>query len=414
VDEGAPRAISVATLREGHLVLVKPGSRMPVDGVVVSGHSFVDQATITGESMPVEKTSGATVYAGTMNRSGALEIRTTRLGRDTAFGWIIEAIEHADRSRAPIQKTADRLAGYLVYFALGGAALTFLITRDMRSTISVVIVAGACGIAAGTPLAILGAIGQAARHGAIIKGGRHLEMLWRVDTVVFDKTGTLTLGTPKVTAIRPVDGATPEVVVGAAATAERNSEHPLAVAIATTASGMGILPPRPERFEYTPGRGVAATMRGEEIIVGNAAFLDEHRVALAPHMAGDGVAHILVARGGRFLGSLEIADLLRSEAKTAVAQLGRRGVRTVLLSGDAPSVVGRIARDVGISAAEGGLLPDGKVERVRALRVAGHTVAMVGDGCERHAGPEGSARRDRHGIGHGRRARERGCDAAGE
>jgi Cd2+/Zn2+-exporting ATPase/Cu+-exporting ATPase len=381
LDTGRTRPVSMATLREGHVVLVKPGSRIPVDGVVVAGHSFVDQATITGESIPLEKTPGSTVYAGTMNQSGALEVRTTRLGRDTAFGRIVEAVEYAERSRAPIQKTADRLAGYLVYFALGGAALTFLITRDMRSTISVVIVAGACGIAAGTPLAILGAIGKAARHGAIIKGGRHLEMLWRVDTVVFDKTGTLTLGTPKVTAIRPVDGGAAKVVVEAAATAERNSEHPLAVAIATAASEMGISPPGPERFEYTPGRGVVATLQEEEIIVGNRTFLDEHRVSLAPRVTGNGAtAEILVARGGRFLGSLDIADVLRPEARPAVAELERRAIRTVLLSGDTPSVASRIARDVGIAAAEGGLLPDEKVERVRALRAAGHTVAMVGDG----------------------------------
>ena len=184
-------------------VLVRPGGRIPVDGKVVGGHSFVDQAPITGESMPVEKQPGAIVYAGTINQSGALEVRVERLGRDTTFGKIIEAVETAEKSRAPIQGIADRLAGYLVYFALGAAVLTFLISHNIRSTISVVIVAGACGIAAGTPLAILGSIGRAAQQGAIIKGGLYLEKLGEVDTVLLDKTGTLTYGTPELLDVHP-------------------------------------------------------------------------------------------------------------------------------------------------------------------------------------------------------------------
>ena len=171
--------IPAENLRVGDSVIVKPGGRIPVDGLVLSGRSFVEQAAITGEAMPVEKSLGSTVYAGTINQSGALEVSADKLGRDTTFGRIIEAVEHAEKSRAPIQKTADRLAGYLVYFALGAAILTFIITHNVRSTISVVIVAGACGIAAGTPLAILGAIGRAAHHGAIIKGGLYLEALGR-------------------------------------------------------------------------------------------------------------------------------------------------------------------------------------------------------------------------------------------
>src|SRR5579863_6309383 len=173
--------------------------------------------------MPVEKNAGAVVYAGTINQSGALEISVERVGRDTSYGKIIEAVEEAEKSRAPVQRLADRLAGYLVYFALAAAALTFLLTRDMRSTISVVIVAGACGIAAGTPLAILGAIGRAARLGAIVKGGVHLETLGRVDTVVLDKTGTLTFGRPEVQAVVAAPGVNPEDLLDAAAAAEMRS-----------------------------------------------------------------------------------------------------------------------------------------------------------------------------------------------
>src|SRR5919108_2802544 len=222
---GVAREVPLSDVSVGDLVLVNPGGRIPVDGTVIGGHSFVDQASITGESLPVEKTKGGPVYAGTINQSGALEVHAERLGRDTSFGKIVEAVERAERSRAPVQKLADRLAGYLVYFALSAAVLTFLITRDVRSTISVIIVAGACGIAAGTPLAILGAIGRAARQGAIVKGGLYIEILSRVDTVALDKTGTLTYGNPEVTEILPAHGANSRAVIEAAAIAERPSEH---------------------------------------------------------------------------------------------------------------------------------------------------------------------------------------------
>src|ERR1700687_4451776 len=248
--------LPLSQVRVGDAVIVAPGECIAVDGTVRAGQSYVDQATITGESTPVEKNPGAIVYAGTINQSGTLELVADRLGRDTSFGKIVEAVEHAERSRAPVQKTADQYAGYLVYFALACAVLTFTITRDARSTISVIIVAGACGIAAGTPLAVLGAIGRAARTGAIIKGGRYLEALWAVDTVAFDKTGTITVGTPEVRDVRPVDGVTPQQVLEAAAIAERRSEHPLAAAILQRADALGLSRIAPDSFEYTPGRGV--------------------------------------------------------------------------------------------------------------------------------------------------------------
>src|SRR5246127_12776 len=240
-------------------VIVKPGGHIPVDGIVLSGRSFVEQAAITGEAMPVEKTQGDTVYAGTINQSGALEIGAQKLGRDTTFGRIIEAVERAEKSRAPIQKTADRLAGYLVYFALGAAILTFIITHNVRSTISVVIVAGACGIAAGTPLAILGAIGRSAQHGSIIKGGLYLEALAGIDIILLDKTGTLTYGTPEVIEVHAAEGVTATSLLRAAVTAESRSEHPVAKAILKKASSLGIFPEEPERFAYTPGKGIVVT-----------------------------------------------------------------------------------------------------------------------------------------------------------
>ena len=250
-------------------VLVRPGGRIPVDGKVVGGHSFVDQAPITGESMPVEKHPGAIVYAGTINQSGALEVCVERLGRDTTFGKIIEAVETAEKSRAPIQGIADRLAGYLVYFALSAAVLTFLLTHNIRSTISVIIVAGACGIAAGTPLAILGSIGRAAQEGAIIKGGLYLEKLWDVDTILLDKTGTLTYGTPELVEFCPARDVPAALLLKTAAIAESRSEHPIAKAILRKAAQMGIQYEDPGQFEYTPARELSPAAAVTRLLWGN-------------------------------------------------------------------------------------------------------------------------------------------------
>jgi heavy metal translocating P-type ATPase len=378
---GGAREVSVAELAPGDLVVVKPGARVPVDGVVVGGHSFVDQATITGESLPAEKVAGAHVYAGTINQSGALEVRATCIGRETAFGKIIEAVEAAERSRAPVQRTADRLGGYLVYFAVGCAALTFLVTRDVRSMISVVVVAGACGIAAGTPLAILGAIGQAARQGAIVKGGLYLEILSQVDTVVLDKTGTLTYGEPEVVAIHPAPGATAEEVLAAAAIAERPSEHALGKAVLRRAAAAALAVVEPEHFASVPGKGVVCTTGAEEIVVGSRAFLAERGLAVTPcGFAADQGSEVYVARLGRSLGDLHVADVLRPEAKAAVVGLRQMGLRTILLTGDTEAVAGAVGQELDIDEVEAGLLPAGKLARIEALLAERRKVAMIGDG----------------------------------
>jgi heavy metal translocating P-type ATPase len=364
----------------GDIVLVKPGARIPVDGVVVGGHSFVDQATITGESMPAEKSCGTSVYAGTINQSGALEIRVDRIGRDTTFGKIIDAVERAEKSRAPIQGIADRLAGYLVYFALGAAALTFLITHNVRSTISVVIVAGACGIAAGTPLAILGAIGRSAQQGSIIKGGLYLEALAHVDTILLDKTGTLTYGMPEVVDVHPAEDVPVTLLLQAAATAESRSEHPVARAILKKAAGMGIFGDEPNEFQYTPGKGIVAASKGVEIIVGNRLFLAANGVALPTGTTSQADSEVFVAREGKFLGTLAVADTLRPEATKAMQDLKTMGLRTVLLTGDARSVAEDIGRKLGVDEIASELLPEDKLEFVGRLTKEQHNVVMVGDG----------------------------------
>jgi heavy metal translocating P-type ATPase len=372
--------VETKEIAAGEIVLVKPGTRIPVDGVVAGGHSFVDQATITGESMPAEKSKGASVYAGTINQSGALEIQVDRMGRDTTFGKIIDAVERAEKSRAPIQGIADRLAGYLVYFALGAAALTFLITHNMRSTISVVIVAGACGIAAGTPLAILGGIGRSAQLGSIIKGGLYLESLATIDTILLDKTGTLTYGTPEVGDIRPVEGVPVASLLQAAATAESRSEHPVAKAILKKASNMGISGEEPEKFDYTPGKGIVAVCRGMEIIAGNRLFLAGHRISLPTNAVSKTDSEIFVAQAGKFLGTLVVADTLRPEATKAIADLKSMGLKTVLLTGDSKAVANDIGGKLGVDEIAAELLPEEKLEFVSKLTKARHNVVMVGDG----------------------------------
>jgi P-type Cu+ transporter len=381
-DGDSFREASADDLRAGDYVLVNPGGAVPVDGIVTSGHSFVDQARITGESMPVEKSPGAVVYAGTINQSGAFEIRTERVGRDTSYGKIIEAVENAERSRAPVQQMADRLAGYLVYFALAAAALTFFVTRDVRSMISVVIVAGACGIAAGTPLAILGGIGRSARLGAIIKGGLYLETLGTVNTVVLDKTGTLTFGRPEVQRVAPLASGGESELLQAAASAEMRSEHPLGKAIVTHAGARHCTIREPQRFDYTPGLGITAIVESATILVGNRSLLKEKGVeAPAPDAREFGSAsQVFVARDGQLLGTITIADPVRPEARAAISSLRHMGIRAVLLTGDAGPIAAGVARDLGINEFEANLLPEAKLARVKSLVETGAVVAMVGDG----------------------------------
>jgi Cd2+/Zn2+-exporting ATPase/Cu+-exporting ATPase len=379
--DGDVRDVDLSEVSPGDLVLVRPGERIAVDGVVEGGHSFADQAPITGESLPVEKVLGAAVYAGSINQSGALEIRARGVGRDTAFGRIVDAVERAEKTRAPIQRTADRLAGWLVWFAIGCAALTFAATRDVRATIAVVIVCGACGVAAGTPLAILGAIGRCARNGAIVKGGLHVEALWRVNTVVLDKTGTLTYGEPALVGVRPCPGSTPHEVVEAAATAERPSEHPLAKAVLAYAHGQRIATGEPSEFRYAPGKGIVCRAGGEEIVAGSRALLEEKGIDLsAAPESSRGASAVLVARGGRLLGLLEIADVLRPEAARAVQELRSMRLRTILLTGDTAEVATAVGGRLGVDEVGAGLLPEEKLARVEQLLAKGREVAMVGDG----------------------------------
>lgn len=379
--DGVIAIVPIDTIVVGDRVLVAPGENIPVDGVVRSGLSYVDQARITGESMPIKRSEGDAVFAGSINQSGALDIQVDRIGRDTSFGRIIDAIENAEQSRAPVQRLADQLAGYLVYFSFAAAIVTYALTGNIRDTISVIIVAGACGVAAGTPLAVLGGIGRAARQGAIIKGGMHLEALGRIDTIVLDKTGTLTFGEPRVAAIHPAAGRNEADLLRLAASAELRSEHPLARAIVAEARLRAIAVPEPDSFDYTLGRGVTAQLGDERILIGSVKLLKAEGIEVPNDRGGDVVSsEICVAVNGLYAGSFAVADEVRPEAAGAIAALHAMKIRTILLTGDNAKVAESVGAGLGIGTVEAGMLPEQKLERVRALVASGARVAMLGDG----------------------------------
>ena len=377
---GVVTTLPVADILPGDAVILSPGEKAPVDGRVISGHSSMDQSRITGESMPASKEIGSQVYAGSINQTGALEILVERVGRDTSFGRIIEAVEAAEQTRAPVQKLADQLAGYLVYFSFAAAALTFWLTRDLRDTISVIIVAGACGIAAGTPLAILGGIGRAARLGSIIKGGIHLETLGRIDTVIFDKTGTLTFGEPQVRAVNASVGIDPQNLLALAAAAELNSEHPLARAVVREAQERGLTLTEPAEFHYTVGCGITAMIAGQKILIGNKKLLTEAGIAVPERKESKTGSDILIGIDGRFGGDIEVADHVRPEAASAMRAFAEMGVKTILLTGDIQAVAQQVANDMSIADFRADLLPEDKLDYVQKLVAKKHAVAMVGDG----------------------------------
>ena len=388
-------------VRPGQVIALSPGSRVPVDGIVRAGRAEVDQSRITGESMPVQVGPGDRVPAGSITR-GALELEVERVGEDSSYGRIVAAVRHAQSSRAPVQRLADRLAARIVYLALAAALVTYLVTRDVRATISVIIVAGACGVAAGTPLAVLAAIARAARCGAFVKDGTHLEQLSAVDTVVLDKTGTLTVGAPRVVAISPAESsATPcaneDEVLALAAAAEWNSEHPIGQAIRTEAAVRDLTVPIPSNVTYSPGAGVSAHVDGRRVTVGRRegqehqpgrdAAGSEGSTVIASHTASDPEAPsatsvVEVRADGRLLGTIVLADRLRQGAAAAVRDLGAMGLETLMLTGDSAASASDVARvlDLAENQVRAGLLPTDKEEVVRSLRREGMCVAMVGDG----------------------------------
>ena len=382
-------------VRPGQVIALSPGGRVPVDGVVRTGRADVDQSRITGEALPVQVGPGDRVPAGSITR-GALELEVERVGEESSYGRIVAAVRHAQSSRAPVQRLADRLAARIVYLALAAALVTFLVTRDVRATISVIIVAGACGVAAGTPLAVLAAIARAARCGAFVKDGTHLEQLSAVDTVVVDKTGTLTVGEPQVVSVLPTEAAAGEgEVLALAAAAEWNSEHPIGRAIYAEAAVRDLTVPMPGDVAYSPGAGVRAHVEGRQITVGrcrgqkNQLEQDtdgcEDAAALSTESdpeAPSATSVVEVRADGQLLGTIALADRLRQGAAAAVRDLGDMGLEVLMLTGDSAASARHVAGLLGLAEEQvrADLLPTDKEEVVDSLRRAGKRVAMVGDG----------------------------------
>ena len=382
-------------VRPGQVIALSPGGRVPVDGVVRTGRADVDQSRITGEALPVQVGPGDRVPAGSITR-GALELEVERVGEESSYGRIVAAVRHAQSSRAPVQRLADRLAARIVYLALAAALVTFLVTRDVRATISVIIVAGACGVAAGTPLAVLAAIARAARCGAFVKDGTHLEQLSAVDTVVMDKTGTLTVGEPRVVSVRPTEAVAGEdEVLALAAAAEWNSEHPIGRAIYTEAAVRDLTVPVPGDVAYSPGAGVSAHVEGRRITVGRCRGQEsraerdtpgcEDEAALSAESdpeAPSATSVVEVRADEQLLGTIALADRLRQGAATAVRDLGDMGLEVLMLTGDSAASARHVAGLLGLTEEQvrADLLPTDKEEVVDSLRRAGKRVAMVGDG----------------------------------
>jgi Cd2+/Zn2+-exporting ATPase len=369
--EGADVEVPVTALRVGDIIVVRAGERIPADGIVRSGEASVNQAPVTGESMPVVKTTGDEVFIGTLNESGALIIEAQHVGEDTSLARIAQIVEAAQLREAPIQRSLDRLATWLVPVMLVLATGVYLLTQDVNRAITVLIVACPCALILATPTAVMAGIARAARAGVIIKGGQHLEAVARLRTIVFDKTGTLTHGQPEVADVRRQCHHTAAEMVSLAAIAEKFSSHPIARAIVRHA---GQTPPDPATFASHP-RGVVAEHAGQKLVVGHPQFLAEQSI----DVTGDH-HDILVAHDGKLCGSIAVADTLRPDARAAVAELRQQGIeQVVMLTGDHQHVALDIAGQLGIDDVQAGVLPEQKAAHIGALKQRG-SVAMVGDG----------------------------------
>ena len=384
---GLETEVDVSSIAPGESVIVRDGERVAVDGTIVKGAGFVNQSAITGEALPVEKTVGSKVFAGSVDESGIFEVRVEKIGQTTIFGQIIKLVEEAEAKKAPIQRISDRLATWLVEFTIVFAVITFVVTRNLISTISVIVVAGACGVAAGTPLAIVAAMGGLARQGVVVKGGVYVQEMSRIDTVVIDKTGTLTLGDAEVTDVIPLDTCGGTQLLTYAASAERLSNHPLAHAILSKAKESGVVQLGGGTADYFAGKGIISSFNGEQVIVGNMLLMSEQSIPIPENVETtlttkvlEGKTTIVVAHGGHVCGLIGVSDRVRRESADAVRSLRKMGISTIMLTGDNEQAARHVAGQVGIDEVHAMLLPEDKIRFVEKLAADGKKTAMVGDG----------------------------------
>lgn len=385
--EGEDRVVALSEVLLGDLVLIRSGERIPVDGVVAQGTASINQATITGESLAVEKQPGDPVFAGTLNELGALEVRTTKVGEETTLGQIRRMVEEAEAQKAPIERILNRYAKFYTPAALLLGALVWWWSGDILRAITILIVFCPCVMVLATPTALVASIGNAALRGSLVKKGATIEAMAKVTAVAFDKTGTLTLGQPKLTTIDRLGSLTETELLRLAAIAEKLSEHPLGRAVVQEALGRALTVPDPEEFTVLPGLGVRARIEGTEVVIGRPQLLSEQDidvpaevVARARNLAEAGRTVILVAHNRQVVGMLVLEDTLRPQASVVITRLRKLGIRTVLVTGDNTVTAERIAGELGISEVHAEVLPAQKVEIVKQLQAQGLNVAFVGDG----------------------------------
>ncbi len=378
---GAEVEVPVAEVQPGDTVIVRPGDQIPVDGEVIAGYATIDQAAITGESMPVDVSAGSHVFAATIAKLGSLRIKALRVGADATFGRVIKLVEEAEAHRGEVQRLADRFSAHYLPVVAGIAALTFFISRNPLATAAVLVVACSCSFALATPVAMLAAIGASAKRGLLIKGGKYLESLAKADVVLIDKTGTLTLGRPRITDVISLNGVPVSEALQLAATAERYSEHPLATAVQELARAQNLTLAEPEHFTAIPGMGVRAKVNGTTITVGNRRLIPAAAsLPLVTQLEAEGKTLLVVARNDEPIALLAAADTLRPEVPAAIAELRALGIHQIaLLTGDNERTAAALAGQLGIQY-RAQLLPEDKIAVVKDYQARGHTVVMVGDG----------------------------------
>ena len=388
LKDGKEEMIPTEEIRQGDLLRILPGETIPVDGTILSGETSVDQSIMTGESLPIDKSVGEEVFCGTINRFGSIDISATKVGENSSLQKLIRMVQDAENKQAPMQRIADRAASWLVPVALLIAVLAYVFSGNIVTAVTVLVVFCPCALVLATPTAIMAAIGQATKHGVIIKSGEALEKMGKVDIIAFDKTGTLTYGRLDVSDIISFDENVSErELLALAASAEARSEHPLGKAIVAYAAAEGVTLTEAEDFKMTAGKGILAEVSGRRLICGNEKFLVENGASIGQKIQSalerlrtQGKASILVADGRKCIGVIALSDVLRPEAKDMVSRLADMDTRTVLLTGDHQKTADYFAKQVGISGVRAELLPEEKVQNIEKLQKENHTVCMIGDG----------------------------------
>ena len=388
LKDGKEEMIPAEEIRQGDILRILPGETIPVDGTIINGETSVDQSIMTGESLPVDKGVGEEVFCGTINRFGSIDISATKVGENSSLQKLIRMVQDAENKQAPMQRIADRVASWLVPVALLIAILAYVFTGNIVTAVTVLVVFCPCALVLATPTAIMAAIGQATKHGVIIKSGEALEKMGKVDTIAFDKTGTLTYGRLDVSDMISFDESISETdLLSLAASAEAKSEHPLGKAIVAYAKAKEVPLAESTAFKMTTGKGIFAEVDTRSLLCGNEKFLTENGVSIdnkvqsaLERLRTQGKASILVAEGQKCIGVIALSDVLRPEAKDMVSRLSDMHTRTVLLTGDHQKTADYFARQVGISEVRAELLPEEKVRSIEKLQAENHKVCMIGDG----------------------------------